>query len=150
MVAGELLQLPFVKQIGARVAHLGDDERLLLKHGGGAGAAHALAADAFAGGAHDGAVRFFHGVAERRGIGVCRGRSPDDVHGDFGRHLPGGVAAHAVGHHVQRRRDGQAVLVVVAHAADVGAAAEGVRLRSSCAFARAIMASSREWPRRPR
>ena len=124
VVAGELLHLPLVQKVGPRVAHLGDDELILLQHGGGAGTAHAGTSDTFAGGADDGEVRLFHGLAERRGIGVCRCAVADDVHGDLGRHFPGGVAAHAVAHHVQRRGDGQRVLVVLAHAADVGATAE--------------------------
>ena len=43
VVARELLEAPLVEQVGARVAHLGDDEPLTFEHGGGAGGAHALA-----------------------------------------------------------------------------------------------------------
>ena len=124
VVAGELLHLPLMQKVGARVAHLGDDELVLLQHSGGAGAAHAGAADALAGGADDGEVRLFHGLSQSRGIGVRRRAVADDVHGDFGCYFPRGVAAHAVAHHVQRRGNGQRVLVVLAYAADVGATAE--------------------------
>ena len=124
MVAGELLHLPLVQKVGPRVTHLGDDELVLLQHGGGAGAAHAGAADALASGADDGEVSLFHGLSQSRGIGVRRRAVADDVHGDFRGHFPRGVASHTVAHHVQRRGNGQRVLVVLAHAADVGATAE--------------------------
>ena len=118
------LELALVQQIGAGVAHLGDDQALALQHGGGHGGAHALAAPPFVGGAYDGAVRLLNGASERLGVGMRRSALGQHVHGDFRGHFAGGVTAHAVGDGEQGRRYHEAVLVMVAQAADVRAAAE--------------------------
>ena len=124
VVARELLELALVQQVGPRVAHLGDDEPFALQHGSGHGGAHALAAPPLVGSDDDGAVRLLHGASQRLGVGM-RGRAlGQHVHGDFRSHLAGCVPAHAVGDGEQGGCHHEAVLVVVAQAADVRAAPE--------------------------
>ena len=138
VVAGYLLQHAVVGQVRARIAHLRDDQPLVLEDGGGAGGAHALAAVAFAGCLDDGQVGFLDRLSQRCGVGGARRTAGDDVHRYIRCHLARGVAAHAVAHHVQRRRDRERVLVVVAQAADVGAASERCGLMCGIAGHRAL------------
>ena len=83
-----------------------------------------LAAAPFARCLDDGAVRLLDGAAERFPVRMFGGKFGQHAHGYLGRHFACGVAAHAVGDGEQGRRDHEAVLVVIAKAADVGAAAE--------------------------
>ena len=160
VVARQLLQLPLVEQVGARVAHLGDDQPLAFQHRRRCTwcpcprGPRPRARPAARRGSRPPRPR--PARSRRDGQGARLGQH---VHGDFGRHLAGGVPAHAVGHGEQRRRHHQAVLVVVAHAAHVRAAAEGAGGRAACRRRRrcpvrtraaAIRQTSREWPRRPR
>ena len=124
VVARELLDLPFVEQVRSRVAHLRDDEALAFEHGAGAGGAHALATAPLVRRLQDRVVRGLDSAPELVRVGVLRRPLGDDVDGDLGCDLARGVAAHAVCHHEQRRRHDERVLVVVAHAADVGSTAE--------------------------
>ena len=124
VVARELLELALVQQVRARVAYLGDDQSLAFQHGRGHGGSHALAAAPFARCLDDGAVRLLDGAAERFPVRMFGGKFGQHAHGYLGRHFACGVAAHAVGDGEQGRRDHEAVLVVIAKAADVGAAAE--------------------------
>ena len=133
VVAGELLKLSLVQQVGARVSHLGNHQTLALEHGGGHGGAHALTAASFVGCLDDGAVCVLHGAAELRPVGMGGGLLGQHAHGNLGSHFARGVPAHAVGDGVQGRRDHEAVLVVVTQASDVGATAE----RGERALARA-------------
>ncbi len=134
VIARELLELALVQQIGARVADLRDEQAFPFEHAGGHGGSHALAPASVAAGADDLAVRFLDGGLQSLPVGVLGRHFGQDVHGDFRCHLARGVTAHAVGDGEQRRAHHQAVLVVVAHAADVGSAAE----RRDGAFARAL------------
>ena len=134
VVARELLQLAVMQQIGARVADLCDDQALVFQHAGGKGGAHAVAAAPVARRADDLAVRFFDGVLQDGAVEVFRSQLGQHVHRYLRGHLACGVAAHAVGDGEQRRGYYQAVLVVVAYAADVGSASE----RGDGAFARAL------------
>ena len=134
VVARKLLQLAVMQQIGARVADLRDDEALVFQHAGGKGGAHALTAAPIARRADDLVVRFFHGVLQGCAVEVLRGQLSQHVHRYLGSDLACGVTAHAVGDGEQRRSHHQAVLVVVAHAADVGSASE----RGDSASARAL------------
>ena len=83
VVAGQLLQVPPMEKVGARVADLGDDEPLPFEHGGGARGSHALAAAAFVGGFQDGVVGGLHGASERFGVGVLGCAVGQDADGDF-------------------------------------------------------------------
>ena len=125
VVARELLELSLMEQICARIAHLGEHETFAFEYGGRHGAAHALPPDTVFHAADDGAVRFRHGKAERFAIGAVGGVFRQGINCDFRSDLACGVASHAVGDGEQGRCDDEAVLVVVAHAPDVGAAAEG-------------------------
>ena len=138
VVARELLDLSLVEQICSRVAYLRDDEALAFEHRGGAGGAHALATAPFMRRLQDRVVRGLDSAPELVRIGMLRRPLGDDVDGDFGCNLACGVAAHAVCHHEQRWRHDERVLVVVAHAADVGSAAERRRRSSTPAPARAV------------
>ncbi len=102
MVAGELLELPLVQQIGTRVAHLGDDQAFFLQDSGSAGAAHTRTAHTLPCRLDNSQVRLFHRLAERGRIGVVGRALRDNIYGDLRGHLAGGVAAHAVAHRVQR------------------------------------------------
>ena len=134
----ELLELSIMQKVCARIANLGDDQALAFQDGSGAGCAHASAAASVFGGCDDFQVRRFYRASQGLGIRrfgslVCQdgGR---DLRGDFAC----GVTAHAVRHSEQRGRDDQTVLIVVAHAADVGAASEFGESTTAGARRRAI------------
>ena len=139
MVARKLLQLAVMQQVGARVADLCDDEALVFQHASGKGGAHAFAAAPIARRADDLVVGFFDGVLEGSAVKVLRGQLGQHVHRYLRCYLACGVAAHAIGDGEQRRGHHQAVLVVVAHAADVGSASE----RGDGASARALSGAVR-------
>ena len=127
-----------MEQVRSRVAHLRDDEALAFEHGTGAGGAHALAAASFVRRLQDRVVRGLDGAPELVRVGMLRRPLGDDVDGDFGCNLACGVAAHAVCHYEQRRRHDERVLVVVAHAADVGSTAKRCRRSQAPAPVRAM------------
>ena len=114
-----------MQQIGTRVAHLGDDQAFFLQDSGSAGAAHTRTAHTLPCRLDNSQVRLFHRLAERGRIGVVGRALRDNIYGDLRGHLAGGVAAHAVAHHIQRGRHRQRVFIVVAHATHIGTAAEG-------------------------
>ena len=72
-------------------------------------------------GADDGAVGLHHRTCEFVAVGDLGRMRQKRLDGHFAGYFACGVAAHAVGDREQRRRDGQAVFVVVAHQSDVGA-----------------------------
>ena len=120
MVARDALQAAFVQKVGARIAHLGHYEAFARKHGAGHGGSHALAADAFGRRADHSVVRRHHGARQIVAVGRLGRVGDERLDGDFAGHFACGVAAHAVGHRIQRRIDGKAVFVMVAHQTDVG------------------------------
>ena len=124
MVARDLRKLAAVQKIGTRVANLRYDELVSFEHGGRAGRAHALAAFARECGCDDVAVRLFDCLAEFFGVGMFRGALRDGLDADFGCNLAGSMATHAVGDDEQRGSHDERILVLLADAADVGAAAE--------------------------
>ena len=126
VIARNLLQMAFVQQIGARVAHLRNDQALAFQHGGRAGGSHAFAPFAFASSANDGQVRLLYGLPECGGIGMLGRAAGNGVDGNLRGNLASGVTTHAIAHYVERRRNGEGILVVVADAADVGSASKGV------------------------
>ena len=119
VVARDLLERPVVQQVGARIAHLGDDYLVIEDEGCGHGRAHARAAAAVFGAFEHGGVCLPDGFCERVGVGRMRGELAHRLDGDGACHLACLVPAHAVGDHEQRGRDEHAVLVMLAHVADV-------------------------------
>ncbi len=124
VVAGELLQLSLMQQVGARIAHLSYNKTLAFQYGGGAGCSHSLATASFVHSPQHGQVGGSHGISQRVCIRVAGRLFGNGVHGNFGSHLSSGVSAHAICHNEQGGRYHQAVFVVVANAAHVGSAAE--------------------------
>lgn len=124
VIARELLQGALVQQVGTRIPYLGDNQALAFEHGSRHRRAHALAAASFARRLDDGAIRILDCAGELLAVRMLRSAFGQHVDGDFGCHLAGRMAAHAVGDDEQRRCDDKAVLIVIAQAADVGSAAE--------------------------
>ena len=123
VVAGHADERTLVEQVGARVAHVGDGERVVFDVGAGGRASHAGFAQAVEGGLDHGGVGGLDGCCQARGVGGLRRRLGDGLDGDGGCHLAGGVSSHAVAHAKERRLHQIGVLIVRAYASDVGAGA---------------------------
>ena len=123
VVAGHANQRALVEQVGARVAHVGDGERVVFDIGAGGRATHAGLAQAIQGGLDHSGVGGLDGCSQACRIGRLRGCLCDGLDGDGGGYLTGGVAAHAIAHAKERRLHQIGILVVRAHAANVGASA---------------------------
>ena len=121
VVARDALQGALVQQVGARVAHLRDDELVVEDLRSGHGGAHARAPHALGRGADDGDVGRAHGVGQALPVRGAGGLLQQGVDGYLAGDLSRLVAAHAVCYHEQRGRGDEAVLVVLAHAAHVRA-----------------------------
>ena len=114
-----------VQHVGARVADVGHGHLVLLDEDGGGGAAHPGLADAVLGALDHGLVGGLDGRAKKNVVGGRRRALADGVHGDGAGDLAGRVAAHAVGHHEERRTEEERVLIVAANEAHVAARAPG-------------------------
>ena len=123
VVAGHADERALVEQVGARVAHVGDGERIVFDVGAGCRATHAGFAQAVERGLDHGGVGCLDGCGQSRGVRGLRRRLGDGLDGDGGCHLAGGVSAHAVAHAKERRLHQIGVLVMRTHAADIGAGA---------------------------
>ena len=120
VVARDLLQVSFVQKVGARIAHLRDEQAFAFEHGCGERGAHAVASDALAGGLHHVVVGCFDRSGEPFGIEMAWREFGKRIHGDLGSDL----AAHAIRYGEEWRNDDKAVFIVIAHVANVRAASE--------------------------
>ena len=123
MVAGHADERALVEQVGARVAHVGDGERIVFDIGASGCAAHAGLAQAIQGGLDYGGVSGLDGCRQACGVGGLRGRLGNSLNGDGRGYLAGSVTTHAVAYAKERRLHQVGILIVRAHAANVGAGA---------------------------
>ena len=115
VVDGDLRQLSVVVAVGARVAHVdeGDDVAVVLvdQGGGGEGGAHATQLGVVEAVLEHHPVGLGDGLGQPRPGGLGAEGAGQGVDGQAGRHLPAGVAPHAVGHGEQCPRLDREVLV---------------------------------------
>ena len=123
VVAGHADECALVEQVGARVAHVGDGERVVFDIGASGCAAHARLAQAVQGGLDYGGVSGLDGCGQACCVGGLRGRFGNSLDGDRRGYLAGGVTAHAVAYAKERRPHQVGILIVRAHTANVGAGA---------------------------
>ena len=121
VVAGHADERALVEQVGARVAHVGDGERVVFDIGASGCAAHAGLAQAIQGGLDYGGVGCLDGCGQACCVGGLRGRLGNSLDGDGRGYLAGGVTAHAVAYAKERRLHQVGILIVRAHTANVGA-----------------------------
>ena len=103
---------------------MGYDELVGFEHGGRASRAHAFTTFAGERSGDDIAVCLLDGLTELFGVGVLRSAFRDGLDADFGSDFAGRMAAHAVSDDEQRGSHNERVLILLADAADVGAASE--------------------------
>ena len=123
VVAGHADERALVEQVGARVAHVGDGERVVFDIGASGCAAHAGLAQAIQGGLDYGGVSSLDGCRQACGVGRLRSCLGDGLDSDRRGYLAGGVTAHAVAYAKERRLHQVGILIVRAHAANVRAGA---------------------------
>ena len=123
VVAGHADERALVEQIGARVAHVGDGERVVFDVGAGGCAAHAGLAQAVQGRLDYGGVGSLDGCGQACCVGGLWGRLGNSLDGDRRGYLAGSVTTHAVAYAKERRLHQVGILIVRAHAANVGAGA---------------------------
>ena len=123
VVAGHADERALVEQIGARVAHVGDGERVVFDVGAGGCAAHAGLAQAVQGRLDYGGVGCLDGCGQACCVGGLWGRLGNSLDGDGRGYLAGSVTTHAVAYAKERRLHQVGILIVRAHAANVGAGA---------------------------
>ena len=131
VVLGEPAQFPLLEQVGARVAHVDDDEALLPVHlhqrHRGQRRPHPPEVGVVLGSIPDGRVGPAGGFDQPVRAPVLLERLAERPDGRERRHLSAPVAAHAVGHREEGLGDDEVVLVVAAHATGVGRRAEAER-----------------------
>lgn len=123
MVAGHADERALVEQVGARVTHVGDGERVVFDIGASGCAAHAGLAQAVQGRLDYGGVGCLDGCGQACCVGGLRGRLGNSLDGDGRGYLAGGVTAHAVAYAKERRLHQVGILIVRAYAANVRAGA---------------------------
>ena len=112
-----------MEQVGARVTHVGDGERVVFDIGASGCAAHAGLAQAIQGSLDYGGVGGLDGCRQACGVGRLRSCLGNGLDSDRGGYLAGGVTAHAVAYAKERRLHQVGILIVRAHTANVGAGA---------------------------
>ena len=109
-----------MQQVRARVADVRDRDVRALHDGGGQRRPHARLAETLARRADHLAVCGLDRACERLGVGAARRVIAHRLDRDRAGDLAGLVPAETIGHHEQRWLRENGVLVVGAHAADVG------------------------------
>mmetsp|Transcript_6335 Transcript_6335/g.25739 ORF Transcript_6335/g.25739 Transcript_6335/m.25739 type:complete len:346 (+) Transcript_6335:1247-2284(+) len=137
VIAGDLRQPPRTQPVGARVAHVAEQQALGAEHAEHQGRAHAGVARVGVGGVEDRAVGVvdadLHRTLDLAGTRLAAGVvepaaefAADEAGQHLAGHLAGVVAPHAVGEHGQVGSlvERHGIFVVVARAAHVGRAEE--------------------------